>query len=402
MKNLLLRLRASALAAEGAADDLQLLAAYRDRRDEAAFEVLLRRHGPMVLGVCRRLLGNLADAEDAFQATFLVLVRRAGSLTRPGQLASWLYGVASRTALKARTTNARRRAREGRAARPAACPPGDAPDDLRPLLDRELGRLPEKYRAAVVLCDLQGKSRKEAAGLLGIPEGTLSSRLANAHQLLARRLSRRGAALSVGALAAALAPDALSAPLLHATVRAAAGAVTPEVSTLTEGVIKAMYLTRLKHAGLATLAAVLLAGGALLYAAQQAGPTNGPPPNQAAPETKKGQPGGAGSKIRPGDDLFIHALDVLVGDPLQGVFRVEESGKVALGPYYGRVLVQGLTVEEAEAAVRDHLAKTVDNPQVSLTRYTPVAAPDLERRVRRLEQEVRALQAAVAELHKRR
>src|SRR6516162_3822893 len=158
------------------ADDAELLGRFHRRRDEGALEALLRRHGPMVLGVCRRVLGNDHDADDAFQAVFLVLIRRAGSVQSPHLLAGWLHGVAVRVAGKARRRGARRRERElqvlpmpERAARPE---PG--PSDLRLVLDAELARLPERYRAAVALCDLEGHTRKEAARRLACPEGTLS------------------------------------------------------------------------------------------------------------------------------------------------------------------------------------------------------------------------------------
>jgi RNA polymerase sigma factor (sigma-70 family) len=145
--------------------DAQLLERFLARREEIAFEELVRRHGPMVLGVCRRALGNPHDAEDAFQATFLVLVRRAASIVPRSRVGPWLYGVARRTALKARSRAMRRRCAEQEAGRdrPHMIPPIDIGGDLRSLLDEELGRLPEKYRAPLVLCLLEAKSRKEAA-----------------------------------------------------------------------------------------------------------------------------------------------------------------------------------------------------------------------------------------------
>jgi RNA polymerase sigma factor (sigma-70 family) len=164
---------------------------YVHERDEAAFETLVRRHGPMVLGVCRRILRNEQDAEDAFQATFLVLVRRAASLQSPSRIANWLHGVAYRTALEARSAAARRRAREA-TVRVRTVMPEDPWAELWPVLDQELGRLAEKYRAAVVLCDLEGKTRRETARQLGWAEGTVASRLARGRSILAKRLARRG------------------------------------------------------------------------------------------------------------------------------------------------------------------------------------------------------------------
>jgi RNA polymerase sigma factor (sigma-70 family) len=250
---------------------------YVRQRDEPAFEALLRRHGPMVLGVCRRILRNEQDAEDAFQATFLVLVRRAASLRSPRTLASWLHGVARRTALAARNAAAKRRAKEATVPRRMAVP-DDARDDLRPVLDQELGRLAEKYRIVVVLCDLEGKTRKEVARQLGWAEGTVASRLARGRGVLAKRLARRGfaGALVAAALAGGAAPAGVPPALVVSTVTAAGfsaaraaaaqGVLSGTVAALTEGVLKSMLLTKLKHAitVLLVIGLAALSAGALL------------------------------------------------------------------------------------------------------------------------------------------
>jgi RNA polymerase sigma factor (sigma-70 family) len=167
-------LRRVALLQDGAGlTDAQLLEGFLARREEAAFAALVRRHGPMVFGVCRRVLGDIHDAEDAFQATFLLLVRKAASIVRREQVGGWLYRVAYRTALEAREIRARRRARERQV---DAMPEpeaflGDVWHGLQPLLDEELARLPEKYRVPILLCDLEGQTRKEVARQLKLPEG---------------------------------------------------------------------------------------------------------------------------------------------------------------------------------------------------------------------------------------
>jgi RNA polymerase sigma factor (sigma-70 family) len=273
-------LRRAALPPDGGGmTDGQLLECFITQRDEAAFAALVRRHGPMVLGVCRRVLGNHHDAEDAFQVAFLVLARKATAIGQRELLANWLYGTAYRAALEARA--ARRRVRERQV---SAIPEPEAPAqpevslDLRPVLDQELSRLPDKYRLAVVLCDLEGRTRRDVARHLGIPAGTLSGRLTTARRLLAKRLARHGFVLSGGALAAALSQSAASAcvpsPLVGATVKAAiqlavghaapAGLVSAKVAALTEGVLKAMLLTKLKIATAVLLVGVLASGVAML------------------------------------------------------------------------------------------------------------------------------------------
>jgi RNA polymerase sigma factor (sigma-70 family) len=266
--------------------DGQLLTRFLDGRDEAAFAALVRRHGPMVLGVCRRILRHAHDAEDAFQATFLVLARKAASVTRREAVASFLYGVAYRTALRAKVQANRRRATERQVKmmpHPAVGPP--EAQDWRPVLDRELSCLPQKYRAALVLCDLECRPRREAARQLGLPEGTLASRLATARRMLAARLAKCGVSLSGGALAVALAEGAAAAvpaPWVQATARAAtllsAGqAVATPAALLMEEVLRAMLMTKLKVYVAMALLIVLLGGGLAYQAAGQAPPSGARP-----------------------------------------------------------------------------------------------------------------------------
>jgi RNA polymerase sigma factor (sigma-70 family) len=281
------QLRQAALAQAGAdLTDGQLLENFVSRGDRAALEALVRRHGAMVWGVCRRLLAH-HDAEDAFQATFLVLVRKAVSILPREMVGNWLYGVAHHAALSARTRLAKRRTREVQVTEmpQSAVAAPDLWDDVRPLLDQELTRLPDRYRVVVVLCDLEGKTRKEAARQLGLPEGTVASRLARARAMLAKRLARHGLGVSGGALAAVLSQKAASASVpssvvsstikaasLLAAGQAAAGLISAKVAALTEGVLKGMLLYKLKTVAIALLvvAAVASAGG-LLYRTQAAG-----------------------------------------------------------------------------------------------------------------------------------
>ncbi len=258
----------------GRLSDGELLERFVAGRDEPAFEAIVRRHGPMVLGVCRRVLRDHHDAEDAFQATFLVLARKAGSVGPESMLPNWLYGVAHQTAIKAHAINARRRSRERQVTtmpEPETVPevPGD---DLSALIDRELSRLPAKYRAPVILCDLEGLGHREAADKLGWPVGTVSGRLSRARAMLAKRLTRRGVVLSGGSLAVALGGEAsaasLPAALIHRTIEAAipfaagqamaAGAVR----LLANRVLGGMMMTKLiATAGAGLLGGVLLFGG---------------------------------------------------------------------------------------------------------------------------------------------
>jgi RNA polymerase sigma factor (sigma-70 family) len=285
--------------AEDAAADAELLTRFVEAHDREAFAALARRHGHMVWGVCRRLLGEDHAAEDVFQATFLVLARKAAAVRPRSMLANWLYGVAHRTALEARRAAAMRRAKERRAAAMAerAYIPNDPSEDLRALLDQELASLPDKYRAPVVLCDLEGLTRKEAARRLGWSEGTLSGRLFRARALLAGRLAGRGLTVCGGALAGLLSeanaagpPASLVTSIIQAALPATAGQAAMASAgavALAEGVLKAMLLTKLKVVATGFIVACLaLAAGPAGYRAQATEPAAKPSPPQGGAPAK--------------------------------------------------------------------------------------------------------------------
>jgi RNA polymerase sigma factor (sigma-70 family) len=257
--------------------DEELLRRFVANGDDSAFAELVRRHGPVVLSVCRRMLGDTPDADDAFQAVFLVLARKASRIARPELLGNWLYGVAYRTALRARTVAARRRAREGRLVDTPAeeRPPEFVWADLRPVLDEEVNQLPDRYRAAFVLCHVEGRTTAEAMRLLGCPEGTVLSRTAWARNRLRSRLTRRGIAPTAALFATVLSRDALAAQVsparVSATVKSAlafaaghtAGAVPAGVAVLAESVSGAMSMVKLSFmaAALAGVGTLLLGAG---------------------------------------------------------------------------------------------------------------------------------------------
>jgi len=281
-------------AAAPAGDDLSdgsLLQRFSHNKDESAFATLLERHGPMVWGVCRRFLSNGHDAEDAFQATFLLLVRKAGGLRDQELVGNWLYGVACRVARRARTIAFRRQVQTevGDMASAEPEPQGIEPE-VRYLIDEELQHLPRKYRAPVVLCYLQGQTNEAAAQKLRCPAGTIKTRLSRARDMLRDRLVRRGLTLSATALGAALvapsvhaAPAALTDTTLKAAMLWAAGQTTGTVSAPIAALVKgtAAEIVRAKiQAGAAILALVLVGTGAGLWAYFAAA---GPAPQVAEP-----------------------------------------------------------------------------------------------------------------------
>lgn len=248
--------------AGGDRSDADLLRRFSLHNDQYAFAAIVEKHGSMVWGVCRRVLRNVQDAEDAFQATFFVLVRKAGSLRQPDSLASWLYGVAYRTAIKARAIAAQRRFHETQAMSIQASRSGQEPigADLKELLDEEVNRLPAKYRQPFILCYLTGKTNEEAARELSCAPGTIFSRLSRAREMLRSRLTRRGIFLSAAGLATAMSEAvgqaAVPSALAEATIRSAfmvgagkaltIGATSASVFTLTKGVQQAMFMNTLK------------------------------------------------------------------------------------------------------------------------------------------------------------
>jgi RNA polymerase sigma factor (sigma-70 family) len=320
---------------DAACSDRQLLAAFAEQGDEAAFAALLRRHGPLVLGVCRRILGNLQDAEDAFQATFLVLARKAGRLAWRDSVKNWLYGVACRVAMKARSQGLRRRQKEQAARQQAAAvSPAEAGwEELRSVLDEELERLPAEYRAPLLLCYLEGRTRDEAAEELGWSPGSVKGRLERGRELLRQRLARRGltlsAALCVGLLgepAGAGVPAALAAATARAAAQFAAGSlagagVAPGIIHLAQGVLQTMLIAKIKSTGyVLLLVGVLVTGGGWgvhqTWAQQERQP-------ERPGARREGQPDAAQER-RPGGDRPRdpeQARDGRRGDEIQGLLK---------------------------------------------------------------------------------
>jgi RNA polymerase sigma-70 factor (ECF subfamily) len=395
---LLQRLRRDAgLAAADELGDAQLLELFARQHDEAAFTVLVRRHGPLVLGVCRRVLRDIDDAEDAFQATFLILARKADTIGKRDSLSSWLYGVAYRTSLKARTRATRRREREAEAGQRAngRAKANAHTAELRELLDEELSRLPRNYRTAVVLHHLQGHSVEEAARQLGWKEGQFRGALYRGRLLLQERLLRRGTALA-GGLAMCLATESLSAavpPMLGAATAEAAlggglaGEVSPNVAWLVTQGTRNMMLCNLKTVGVLLLMAGSFGTGAAV--SRVYGPPVPPPP---APETAPPAPAvpAAAQSAPPAErkdllrvpsarDGILFEVAVKEGSPVQQgdlLFRLDDRLAVA----EKRIKEYKLKASEAEGTASE---KTRDEAyqrwqtQVRLMARNAVSAEDV-------------------------
>jgi RNA polymerase sigma factor (sigma-70 family) len=350
----------------GERGDAELLGLFARQRDEAAFELLLRRYGPMVMGVCTRILRHPQDAEDAFQATFLLLAERATRLREPGGVGNWLYGVARRTALEARLLAARRRAKERQAPPRAEWPPDLVRDEALAVLDEELAALPAVYRTAVLLCDLAGKTRAQAAAHLGCAAGTVASRLARGRALLARRLARRGitlpalTAVLAGGVASHLVRSTARMAVLLGAARGAAAVAPPAVVALMTGASKMVVSNGMKlilivvFASTLTLGAVAVsssgAGSGRTTAAaavHEAGPAPGDtePPARESPPT----PAERLARLKAEYEAEANAATEDVKDPKSGKVVSRQMREIPADRYLPRLLELGRVDDEATA-----------------------------------------------------
>jgi RNA polymerase sigma factor (sigma-70 family) len=365
-------LRAAVGQDGGGRSDGELLTHFLSRRDEAALAALVERHAPMVWGVCRRILRHPHDAEDAFQATFLVLVQKAATVVPRDMVANWLHGVARQTAMRLRTATAKRGWREVQMPETPEPPAADTRDDeLLSRLDEELGRLPERSRVLIVLCDLQGRTRKEVAVQLGCPEGTVASGLARARELLAKRLSRRGLAVSGGSLAAALSHSAASADVPAAVVTStinvatllaagtAVGVISGPVATLTQGVLKTMFLKKI----MSTAAVVLAFGVAVISGGSLAvGQADGKPVGEKgvkAPVPEK--PVEPAAKVKKGEEPVIAWGEVVGGLQAGLSFKAGDKGIYQHGEA-AKFVVKVRNVGKASARVEYYNTSPLENP----------------------------------------
>jgi RNA polymerase sigma factor (sigma-70 family) len=370
--------------------DADLVGRFTRHADPAAFAALVRRHGPMVLAACRRMLPDPADADDAFQAVFLVLVRKAGAVRPPGAVGGWLHGVAVRTAQKARVAAARRRRREmsvasnpGRASAAAVVPGSPEHAELRAVLDEELARLPDPLRAAVVLCDLGGRTRAEAAADLGCPEGTVAARVHRARKLLADRLARRGVTAPAAlAVSSAAVPGELYAAV---TGFATGGPVPPAVRALAEGVVRGLAASPLALAFAAVAAVALVAGAGVLWAAggprpesAAAGPEPAPPAAEKAGPAYSVGYAGDGSKF-----VYLGGGKATVRDAATKAERFTTDGEFAQFSADGKTL---FVLEKDEFRTLDAATGKVlgaasrNKPKSSLGGRTAVFTADGARR----------------------
>jgi RNA polymerase sigma factor (sigma-70 family) len=354
--------------------DARLLQCFLANRDESAFRLLVGRHGRMVLSVCRNVLRQTQDAEDAFQATFLVLARNAASIREGTALASWLYGVAYRIALKARSQMSKRHHYEKRAApRQAERPDLDlALRELQTVLAEEVHRLPQKYRAPFVLCCLEGKSRNEAAQELGWKEGTVCGRLAEARKRLQQRFTRRGltlsAALCAGAVSAgveAAAPKTLLRTTIQAALgiaagQSAAGVAPAPVAKLVEGVTRTMFLNKVKLAGVLILSAGLLATGV----GSQLRHAFANPASDEAPKTKAVRVADKPASEKPAAAPKEDGKRVIQGRVLDPDGKALEGARVFLpGTVWGDAKKAG-TLVDIKSGAEGHFRFTLERAQL--------------------------------------
>jgi RNA polymerase sigma factor (sigma-70 family) len=402
----------------GGLTDRQLLERFANGREgsaEAAFEAIVLRHGPMVLRVCRNVLGDSTDAQDAFQATFLVLVKQYGSIKRLDSVGSWLYGVACRVAARARVEAARRRAAERQGALRVVTSDERIEEEASslaefgPLVQEEVRRLPEKYRAVVLLCYWQGLTHEQAAAQLGCPLGTVRSRVARARELLRRRLTRRGIALTTGLAGALVGHSATAATklrqmpisdqLVRSSVRSAtavgAGRATAQVASAFTAILVQRVLWRMAMMKswrlIVSVSCVSFVVVGMSIWAQQA---DEPPPKarsvsrarpavQEKAKTPEPQNFGPPHVIAPPDLLMVEVLEALPGRPISGERLVRPDGTISLG-FYGDVQVAGLTLLEAKEKIIRHLVPFLNDESLGLVELDETGAPKVDPKTKRV------------------
>lgn len=384
--------------------DAELLRRWVVCRDEAAFEVLLWRHGPMVLGVCRRVLRDAHEAEDAMQATFLALARKAGSIGRRDAVAGWLYRVAFRAALESRARAARRPAQDESMLGDLSTGPNEDVmwRDLRPVLDEEIGRLATKYRVPFVLRYLEGRTNEEVAREIGCPLGTALSRLGRARERLRLRLTRRGVALTAGALAASLAANSLAAtvpngiigPLVRAATLVAAGQapaagfVSANAAALAEKLLRGMAMTKMKvlialaltlglvGAGSGTLAYRLTAGQpAPRPSAAAALPASADPPRKAdtAPDDAAAARKAEDERRLAAEKARLQALD----EASKGLRDAEETYRALEQNWTKRREAEGFTAEMVRAEEQFKMLQRIQTEEREQANYRSRDTKDL-------------------------
>jgi RNA polymerase sigma factor (sigma-70 family) len=376
---------------------------------EAAFEVLVVRHGPMVLRVCRNKLPDSNDAEDAFQATFLVLARRGRSLRRFESVGSWLFGVDSRVAARTRVNSAKRRRAEQRAGlRLVRTDSADRDRDpvcqeSRQIIHEEVRHLPIKYRSVVVLCYWEGLTQEQAAIQLGCPLGTVRSRLARARDLLHRRLIRRGLAPSAGIAALAVevstasatnaaspfaaVPTAVRQSTIQAATRLATGEATKKVAsafvaTLVKQTLSEMVMIRFSKRLIPMSFGALTVLGVTLWA-QQARRDRPRPQLRSQIATVDLNKSAVGAQyapshvVEPPDMLLVEVLEALPGRPISGERLVRPDGTISLG-FYGDVRVAGLTLPEVKEKIILHLRKFLSDESLGMVKMKANLEPEVD------------------------
>ncbi|WP_165067857.1 sigma-70 family RNA polymerase sigma factor [Paludisphaera rhizosphaerae] len=355
---------------------LRRVARAADDEAETFFRIIVERHGPMVLRVCRGELGNIHDADDAFQATFLVLAHRLREATRFESIGGWLYGVARRVSARARADAARRRSRERSAVRLAVV--GEELSEVGHTLavQEEVGRLPARYREIIVLCFWEGLTQEQAAARLGCPIGTVRSRSARARDLLRRRLARRGLApegveTPSPSVPASLALAAARGAAETVAGRSAEGVVGAYAMELAHRLMRSMLMSKLVSTSLVAILAIVASIGLVRAAATQEDRSSVKAKAKDLDDPKR-PPASVRTDyiVDPPDLLLVEVLDALEGRPISGERLVRPDGRISLG-FYGEVEVADLTIPQVKEKIVLHLKKYLNDEILGLVAMNP-------------------------------